>query len=225
MKARFPPGVPGPLCDRCVLALPLITLVLVSGCSRRGELVTGGISAVRSACPTVAVAAQTGDITLFDPVTSRDASAIDVTALITNVRSTCTEGGAEILTTITYDVLARRTRTTDARTVTFPHYVAVLRGGSQVTAKRVGNVAVQFAPGEDRAQTSTQVTSSVGTAAATLPEAVRERLTRRRRPGDADAAIDPLADPAIRAQVLNSTFETIVGFQLTADQLKYNATR
>ncbi|WP_140048097.1 hypothetical protein [Sphingomonas japonica] len=207
------------------LAVPILVLALVGGCSRRGELVTGGISAVRSACPSVAVAAQTGDITLFDPVTSRDASAIDVTATLTNVRSTCAEGPTEIVTTVTFDVLARRTRTDAARSVTLPYYVAVLRGGSQVTAKRVGNVAVQFAAGEGRAQTSGQVTSSVNTAAATLPEAVRERLTRRRRPGDEDAAVDPLADPEIRAQVLNSTFETIVGFQLTADQLKYNATR
>ncbi len=207
------------------LALPLVVLALVGGCSREGDLVTGGISAVRSACPSVAVAAQTGDITLFDPADSRAASAIDVTAVVTNVRSTCTEGATDILTTVTFDVLASRRDTDSARTVTLPYYVAVLRGGSQVTAKRIGNVAVQFAPGEMRAQTSAQVTSSVATAAATLPEEVRDRLTRRREPGDVDAAVDPLADPAVRQQVLNSTFETLVGFQLTADQLRYNVTR
>ena len=50
-------------------------------------------------------------------------------------------------------------------------------------------------------------------------------LTRPRKAGEAEAAIDPLADPAVRAAVANATFEHLVGFQLTQDQLKYNATR
>ena len=37
-------------------------------------------------------------------------------------------------------------------------------------------------------------------AAATLPEDVRRRVTRKRKPGDADAAIDPLADPEVGGQ-------------------------
>ena len=59
-------------------------------------------------------------------------------------------------------------------------------------------------------------------------DAARERprdLTRPRKAGEADAAIDPLADPAIRAAVASATFEHLVGFQLTQDQLRYNATR
>ena len=39
------------------------------------------------------------------------------------------------------------------------------------------------------------------------------------------AAIDPLSDPAIRDAVANATFEHLVGFQLTQEQLRYNATR
>ena len=50
-------------------------------------------------------------------------------------------------------------------------------------------------------------------------------LTRPRKAGEAEAAVDPLADPAIRSAVANATFEHLVGFQLTTDQLKYNATR
>ena len=43
--------------------------------------------------------------------------------------------------------------------------------------------------------------------------------------GDADAAIDPLSDPKIRDAVARATFEHLVGFQLSQDQLRYNATR
>ncbi|MRB31507.1 hypothetical protein GH891_33820, partial [Bacillus thuringiensis] len=55
-----------PAIGLCALAL------ILSGCAGTGEIVEGGITAVRSACPTVGVAAGTGDITLFDPATSRD---------------------------------------------------------------------------------------------------------------------------------------------------------
>ena len=66
--------------------------ILLSGCAGKGEVdATGGISAVRSVCPPVAIPAATGDITLFDPVTSRDQSAIDVAGFMTNVRSTCAD--------------------------------------------------------------------------------------------------------------------------------------
>ncbi len=37
--------------------------------------------------------------------------------------------------------------------------------------------------------------------------------------------VDPLAEPGVREAVANATFEHLVGFQLTQDQLKYNATR
>ena len=50
-------------------------------------------------------------------------------------------------------------------------------------------------------------------------------LTRERKAGEAEAAIDPLTDPAVRAAVAAATFEHLVGFQLTQDQLRYNATR
>ena len=54
---------------------------------------------------------------------------------------------------------------------------------------------------------------------------MRKELTRKRKAGDEAAALDPLADPAIREAVNRATFEALVGFQLTADQLKYNVTR
>ena len=65
----------------------------------------------------------------------------------------------------------------------------------------------------------------VNRGAATLPANVRAILTRPRKAGQADAAIDPMSDPAVERAVANSTFEHLVGFEMTPDQLKYNATR
>ncbi|MBN8839307.1 MAG: hypothetical protein J0I25_03810, partial [Sphingomonadales bacterium] len=113
----------------------------MGGCAKTGDidLTSGvGITAVRSACPSVGVPAGTGDITLFDPANSQDERAIDVVANITNVRSTCDDSGAEVQTTITFDVRARRTRTEGARDVTLPYFITVVRGGNEVTAKRIG---------------------------------------------------------------------------------------
>ena len=211
------------------LAAPLAVLALAGGCAKTGEIdVSGGgagITAVRSACPVVGLPAGTGDVTLFDPPASRAASAIDVVASISNVRSECNDQGNDVVTRITFDVRARRTRADAPREVVLPYFVAVTRGGSQVTAKRVNQVGLRFEAGQATAQTSAEATSVVSRAAATLPQDVRDRLTRKRKAGDQDAAVDPLATPEVRAAVLAASFETLVGFQLTQDQLKYNAMR
>jgi hypothetical protein len=65
----------------------------------------------------------------------------------------------------------------------------------------------------------------VSRSAVALPADIQRELTRERRPGDADAAVDPLSDPTVRAAVARATYEQLVGFQLTPDQLRYNATR
>nr|WP_274705133.1 hypothetical protein [Sphingomonas sp. H160509] len=198
----------------------------MSGCAGKGEVdATGGISAVRSVCPPVAIPAATGDITLFDPVTSRDQSAIDVAGFMTNVRSTCADATDQVVTNVTFDIRARRTRTDAARDVTLPYFITVVRGGSAVVAKRIGRVTLHFAAGQALASASATTTATVSRAAATLPEDVREKLTRKRKAGDQDAAVDPLSTPEVRQAVLRASFEALVGFQLTDDQLKYNATR
>ncbi len=208
------------------LAVFALVPLALGACSRTGEIdPSGGITAVRSACPHVAVPAGTGDVTLFNPATSREASAIDVTATLTNVTSTCDDSGPQVQTRINFDVLARRASAEGARDVTFPYFVTVVRGGSSVTAKRVGHVALHFEPGQLRAQASATAAASVDRVAATLPDEVRKRLTQKRKAGDEAAAMDPLADPSIRGAVAAATFEALVGFQLTEDQLKYNVTR
>ena len=209
------------------LALVSAALVLtLGGCSREGELdAAGGIRVARSACPAVGVPAYTGDVTLFDPPQSRDARAIDVTATITNLRTSCDESGAEVVATTTFEVIARRRDTAAPREVILPYFVTIVRGGNVVVAKRISRVSLNFAAGEARASTTAQGSSQIARSAATLPEDIREQITRKRKPGAEDAAIDPLAEPGVRAAVARASFELLVGFQLTPDQLQYNATR
>jgi len=197
----------------------------VSACHKAGTLDDTGVYVTRSSCPQVGIPAGTGDITLFNPASSKDAAAIDVVATITNLRATCTEDATWVVSTATFDVVATRRDPTQARQVTLPYYDVIAQGGSEVVAKKIGYVALNFAAGSMRAQTNAQVTVRVNRGAAVLPEDVQRELTRPRKAGDADAAIDPLADPKIRDAVAKATFEQLIGFQLTQDQLRYNATR
>lgn len=200
----------------------------LAGCRGAGDLVVDegvGISAVRSSCPAVGVPDYTGDVTLFRTVDATTADNIDVVGALTNVRSTCNDTGEKVYTAATFDVLARRTDTRGARQVTLPYFVTVLRGGNAVISKRVGTVTINFADGQERAQGSGTASAYVDKAEASLPADIREQITRKRKAGDADAAVDPLSRPEVKAAVARATFEVLVGFQLTQDQLTYNATR
>jgi hypothetical protein len=200
----------------------------IAGCSQDGELDIGagvGVNVTRSGCPAVAVPDGTGDITLFNPANSQDASAIDVVANITNIRPTCNEGGEKIYSAASFDVQARRNDVRGARTVTLPYFTTVVQGGSAVVAKRVGQVTLQFADGQPRAAAVANASSYIDSASSRLPAEIVQKITKKRKPGDADAALDPMADPEVRAAVVRSSFEMLIGFQLTEDQLKYNVTR
>lgn len=203
----------------------LIPLILAACSTPEGTITDMGVSSIRSACPAVAIPAATGDITLFNPEGSRDASAIDVVAHITNLRSTCDESGANIVTTVTFDVQAQRRDGRGAREVILPYFAVAVQGGTQVQSKSISRVGLRFADGELRASTSASASGQVSRAAVTLPEDVRQQITRRRKAGDPSAAIDPMADPVVREAVRKASFEVLVGFQLTQDQLAYNATR
>ena len=206
-------------------ALAALIGLSIAGCSREGEITSTGIITHYSACPSVAIVAPTGDITLFNPPTSRDAAAIDVVATMTNVRSNCNEAGENIVSTATFDIQGLRSDNRGARDVVVPYYASVVQGGTNVVSKSVTNVVLRFADGQYRASATGSANASVNRAAATLPEDIRRQITRERRPGDADAAIDPMSDPAVRAAVQRANFEVLLGFNLTPEQLRYNATR
>jgi hypothetical protein len=200
-------------------------LLFAAGCTHRGDITAGGISAVRTPCPEVGVPVGTGDITLFDPANNHTQNALDLTATLTDVRSTCTDVGEQVSTSVTFRVNATRTHSDAARDVTLPYYIAMVQGGTVVVAKQKGTVSIHFDAGQARASAAGQATANVLRSAATLPEDIRKELTRPRKAGDADAAVDPLSRPKVREAVQRATFQALVGFQLTDDQLKYNMTR
>lgn len=204
-------------------------LTALSGCAKKGDIVVGegvGITAVRTKCPAVGIPDYTGNVTLFKNPGDKTASNIDVVANMTNVRTQCNQdAGDKVYADVTFNVDARRNDTHGARQVTLPYFVTVLQGGSAVISKRVGKVTLNFADGQDRAQIAGNGAAYIDRAAATLPEDIRNQITRQRKAGDADAAVDPLADPKVKAAVARATFEVLVGFQLNEDQLAYNATR
>jgi hypothetical protein len=214
-----------------LIAASLIAVAL-AGCRHKGELVIDesvGVTAVRSACPASGIPDYTGDITVFRDGGSNTAQDIDIVAAMTNLRTTCDDGlrngSGKVNSTSTFDVLARRTDTRGARQVVLPYYVTVLRGGSTVVSKRIGQVVLNFADGAERAQGRGQGSAVIDRSEATLPEAIRDRITRKRRAGDSDAAVDPLNEPEVKAALARATFELLVGFQLDDKQLAYNVTR
>ena len=204
-------------------------LAALAGCKSSGDLVVDqnvGITSVRTVCPAVGIPDYTGDVTLFRG-DGRNAGDIDIIASMTNVRTQCDEAdqGPKVFSTSTFDVLARRTDTHGARTIQLPYFVTVLRGGSAVISKRIGTVTLNFADGQERASATAQAGAYIDRAEATLPRDVIDKITRKRRAGQDDAAIDPLTLPDVRSALTRANFEVLVGFQLSEAQLAYNATR
>jgi hypothetical protein len=211
--------------NRSLLASAAL-LSLLAGCKSGNDLdETGGLKITRSTCPAVAVPAYTGDISLFSPEQSQDARALDVTATITNLRTSCDETGAVVKVVTTFDVVARRASASGDRDLVLPYFSTVVRAGTKIMSKQESRVLVHFANGQLRAVGSAQAGAEINKALATLPQIAAERLNRKRKATDADASLDPMNDPRVRAAVNQANFELLVGFQLTEAQLAYNATR
>jgi len=212
-----------------VFVLPVLAMTAALGaCAQEGELVVDqgvGITSVLTSCPAVGIPNYTGDVTTFRAAGAPTSTNLDVSASMTNLRSTCDDTTDRVYSEATFEVRARRSDVRGARTVTLPYFVTVLQGGSAVVTKRVGEVTLTFADGQERAEASAKAGSFVDRSAASLPEDIRERITRRRRAGDPEAALDPLANPEVRAAIARTRFEMLVGFQLSEEQLAYNATR
>ncbi len=206
----------------------LAAVAALSACSNEGELVIDqgvGIASVLTLCPSVGIPDYTGDVTTFRSAGDTTTASLDVSAAMTNLRATCNDTAEQVYSEATFTVNARRTDTRGARTVELPYFVTVLRGGTAVVSKRIGTVTLTFADGQERATAAGKAGSFVNRADAALPDDIRQKITKRRRAGDAEAALDPLADPEVKAAIARTRFEMLVGFQLTEAQLAYNATR
>lgn len=206
----------------------LAALAMLGACAKEGELVIDqgvGITSVMTLCPSVGIPDYTGDVTTFRSAGDITTASLDVSAAMTNLRSECNDTADQVYSEATFTVNARRTDARGARTVELPYFVTILRGGSAVVSKRIGTVTLSFADGQERTTATAKAGSFVNRADAALPDDIREKITKRRRAGDAEAALDPLADPEVKAAIARTRFEMLVGFQLTEDQLKYNVTR
>jgi len=218
---------------RLPLALLLTAPLVFAGCAKDKNAITAvggsiGQEVQRTSCPAVGVPAYAGDVTLFDPPASRDARAIDVVADITDVKASCDESDptAPTLTShVSFRVDARRSSARGARDVVLPYFAVVLHGGTAVASKSISRISVHFDDGKLTASADGQATGTVSRADATLPDNIRARLIRKRNATDADASVDPMADPSVRAALAKASFDLLVGFQLTQEQLAYNATR
>lgn len=200
---------------RSIAAILLATAAL-AGCERNPLLVK------RSVCPAVGIPNFTGDVTLFDPPASRDAKAIDMVATITDLRGVCAEGATSIGTNVSFTVVARRTSAAGPRTVTLPFFATVVQGGNTLVSKQVGSVTLNFAAGQQRTTAAGAAHADIARSAATLKADIQNKIGRKRKAGDLDAATDPLADPEVKAAVRAVTFEVLVGFQLDEAALGYN---
>jgi hypothetical protein len=213
-----------PLIRRLLPALAL--LPILASCSKEDDFdVSGGLNVVRSTCPAVAIPAYTGDVSLFSPEQSTDARALDATATITNLRTSCDQSGPVVHTHVTFDVVARRASPNGARDLVLPYFSMVMRGGTKIMSKQVSQVLVHFADGQLRATGSAGAGADIQKSLATLPAVAQQRLRRKRKASDVDASVDPLADPKIKAAINQANFELLLGLQLTDAQLAYNATR
>jgi len=199
--------------------------LLLTGCAHREFDEAGGLKVVRSTCPAVAIPAYTGDVTLFSPEQSQDARAFDVGATITNLRTQCDESGAVVKANVNFDVVARRASASGARDVTLPYFVTVMRGGTKIMSKQESRVSIHFDDGQLRGVGRAVGGAEIQKSLASLPPNVFQRLNRKRKATDADASIDPMADPQIRASVNQANFELLIGFALNDSQLAYNATK
>ncbi len=204
---------------QAVALAPVLLLVLLAGCNRNPLIVK------RSPCPAVAVPVFAGDITRFTPGAAPDVANLDIEATITNVRSSCNDGSETLVSQVSYDVVARRAESGAARQVQLPVFATVVQGGNLIVSKQVGSISVDFAAGATRAVASGTAQSRVSRAVATLPLETQRRINRKRRPGDPDAAVDPMAEPAVQAALRAASFEMLVGFQLSDAELAYNVTK
>src|SRR3954465_12975789 len=160
----------------------LAALTMLSSCRHSGDILDakegGGVYAVRSDCPIAGVPTGTGDITLFNPQGSTDSRAIDVTATMSDLRTTCQDTGNDVVSTATFTIVGLRRDAGPARQVVLPYFNVALRGGAQVAAKQVVQAVLNFGAGDMHSYTRVQATIRVNRAAATLPANVRAILTR-----------------------------------------------
>lgn len=201
-----------------VIGLAVSALAL-AGCNQNP------LKVQRSACPAVAIPTHLGQLTRFDPPQSRNADAIEMTAQITDLSSTCVEGADYLSKDVAFTVTAQRRQAGPAKEIYLPIFVALAQGGNVLVSKQLTGVVLTFPEGQLRAESRGGARAQVHRSAVTLPPEIQARITRERKADEPDALVDPLSDPQVRAAVRAASFEVLVGFQLDDASLAYNIGR
>ena len=139
-----------------VRLLTLVCLALLSPPARSGGRSAKAASTSRARpARRSAIPAGTGDITLFDPAGQHrrrgDRRRRDDHQF---ARDRATKPATQVVSTATFDVVATRRDAGQPRQVVLPFFNVVMQGGNRVVAKQLGGVALNFAAGSLRAQTS-----------------------------------------------------------------------
>lgn len=200
----------------CLLSALAGAALLLAGCSSNPLLVQ------RSACPAVAIPDHVGSVTRFAPGAPQVAQSITLTAEIVDLDHACTEDADTIATSVRYTVAGQRRAATAAEDVTLPLFVAVVRGGNTLVSKRTLSVRLHFPAGSLTGEARGTADARIHRGAATLPADVEQAITRKRRPEDPDALIDPMASVKVQKAVRDASFEVLVGFQLDDAAVAYN---
>ena len=168
----------------------------LAACRSAATIADGGVYITRRACPQLGIPAGTGDITLFDPAGQHRCRARSTSSRRSPICAPpATRPAPRSVSIASFDVVATRRDAGPARQVVLPFFDVVMQGGNGSSPSRSAGSALNFAAGSHPRPDPVQARCG-SIARSTRPARGRPReLTRRRKTGDADAAVDPLSDP------------------------------
>jgi len=122
------------------MSIVVLSLIAVS-CNKNPFVVT------QINCPAVAIVSNTGNLFRF---ASDDRNQEDVlfSANISAINTECLQGEG-VIETVEFNISVRRGPQLGSEEVIIPYFVALMRDNNLITAKRIYEVKVRFAQGED----------------------------------------------------------------------------
>lgn len=123
---------------------------------------SGCASNVNPSCPTAAGLVETSSLTKFAPGASEDPAHMLYRVELTAVSTDCSlhNKTRTVDSSLTLHFVATRSPSALAATYTVPYFVAI-HSGSDITAKRIFDVQIHFAPGQTSVSLSDHVQSAV----------------------------------------------------------------
>ena len=117
--------------------------LIVAACAKNPFIVT------QSNCPAASVVANAGTLVHFEGE-GRDVEDILFEADISAIQTTCEQDDG-IYHEVSFAIMAKRMPGADITAVRLPYFVVLMRDNNLITAKRVYEATIEFAPGSDTA--------------------------------------------------------------------------